>query len=118
MKRTSSAIALVAASILGLTACGGGSDPLASDTASASASSTGGSGQPIVVGGANFSESTLLAEIYAGLGDEQRLVCRQGSLGEPRRGGQDPGQAGISDGAASGRGMLGGTGRQRHGDRG
>ena len=66
MKRTSSAIALVAASILGLTACGGGSDPLASDTASASASSTGGSGQPIVVGGANFSESTLLAEIYAG----------------------------------------------------
>ena len=66
MKRTSSAIALVAASILGLTACGGGSDPLASDTASASASATGGSGAPIVVGGANFSESTLLAEIYAG----------------------------------------------------
>lgn len=65
MKRTSSAIALVAVSILGLTACGGGSDPLASDTASASASA-GGSGQPIVVGGANFSESTLLAEIYAG----------------------------------------------------
>ncbi len=66
MKRTSSAIALVAVSILGLTACGGGSDPLASDTASASASSGGGSGAPIVVGGANFSESTLLAEIYAG----------------------------------------------------
>ena len=66
MKRTSSAIALVAASILGLTACGGGSDPLSSDTASASASASGGSGQPIVVGGANFSESTLLAEIYAG----------------------------------------------------
>ena len=66
MKRTSSAIALVAASILGLTACGGGSDPLASDAATASASATGGSGQPIVVGGANFSESTLLAEIYAG----------------------------------------------------
>ena len=65
MKRTSSAIALVAASILGLTACGGGSDPLASDTASASASASG-SGQPVVVGGANFSESTLLAEIYAG----------------------------------------------------
>lgn len=65
MKRTSSAIALVAASILGLTACGGGSDPLASDPASASASASG-SGQPVVVGGANFSESTLLAEIYAG----------------------------------------------------
>ncbi len=64
MKRTTSAIALLAASILGLTACGSGSDPLASESPAASAS--GGSGQPIVVGGANFSESTLLAEIYAG----------------------------------------------------
>jgi osmoprotectant transport system substrate-binding protein len=67
MKRTTSAVALVAASFLGLTACGGGSDPLASDTSSASSPSDGGgSGEPIVVGGANFSESTLLAEIYAG----------------------------------------------------
>ncbi len=66
MKRTTSAVALVAASILGLTACGGGSDPLSSDTSSASGSAGGGSGGPVVVGGANFSESTLLAEIYAG----------------------------------------------------
>jgi osmoprotectant transport system substrate-binding protein len=65
MKRTTYAVALVAASILGLTACGGGSDPLASDTSSAS-SASGGSSESIVVGGANFSESTLLAEIYAG----------------------------------------------------
>ena len=65
MKRTTSAVALVAASILGLTACGGGSDPLASDTASES-TPAGSGGGPIVVGGANFSESTLLAEIYAG----------------------------------------------------
>ena len=65
MKRTTSAIALVAASILGLTACGGGDDPLASDTASASAPASSGGGS-VVVGGANFSESTLLAEIYAG----------------------------------------------------
>ena len=64
MKRTTSAIALLAASILGLTACGSGSDPLASESPAASASA--GSGEPIVVGGANFSESTLLAEIYAG----------------------------------------------------
>ena len=63
MKRTTSAIALVAASILGLTACGGGSDPLTAET---TAAATGGGGEPIVVGGANFSESTLLAEIYAG----------------------------------------------------
>jgi osmoprotectant transport system substrate-binding protein len=64
MKRTTSALALLAASLLGLTACGSGNDPLASETPAATAS--GGSGQPIVVGGANFSESTLLAEIYAG----------------------------------------------------
>jgi osmoprotectant transport system substrate-binding protein len=64
MKRTTSAIALVAASILGLTACGGGSDPLASEAPASSSAPA--SGAPIVVGGANFSESTLLAEIYAG----------------------------------------------------
>jgi osmoprotectant transport system substrate-binding protein len=64
MKRTTSALALLAASILGLTACGSGNDPLASETPAATTS--GGSGEPIVVGGANFSESTLLAEIYAG----------------------------------------------------
>ena len=64
MKRTTSAVAVLAASILGLTACGGGSDPLSSDTASGG--STAASGGPIVVGGADFSESTLLAEIYAG----------------------------------------------------
>lgn len=64
MKRTTSAIALVAASILGLTACGGGSDPLASEAPASSSAPA--PGDPIVVGGANFSESTLLAEIYAG----------------------------------------------------
>ena len=65
MKRMTSAVALIAASLLGLTACGSSDDPLASSspTGSASASASGG---PIVVGGANFSESTLLAEIYAG----------------------------------------------------
>jgi osmoprotectant transport system substrate-binding protein len=56
--------AALAASMLLLTACGGGGDPLAA----------GGSGQPsagaapsdtIVVGSANFTESQILAEIYA-----------------------------------------------------
>ncbi|WP_377645486.1 glycine betaine ABC transporter substrate-binding protein [Oryzobacter terrae] len=65
MKRRTFATAIAAASILGLTACGGGSDPLASDTSSGTASSAA-PGGAIVVGGANFSESTLLAEIYAG----------------------------------------------------
>ncbi len=66
MKRRTSAVALLAASILGLTACGSSNDPLASSSPAGSASASGGSGGPIVVGGANFSESTLLAEIYAG----------------------------------------------------
>ena len=65
MKRMTSAVALIAASLLGLTACGGSDDPLASSTPTGSASASA-SGGPIVVGGANFSESTLLAEIYAG----------------------------------------------------
>jgi osmoprotectant transport system substrate-binding protein len=64
MKRTTSALAIAAASIIGLTACGGGGDPLASDAPSGSSSA--GSGGAIVVGGADFSESTLLAEVYAG----------------------------------------------------
>lgn len=66
MKRMTSVVAVLAASILGLTACGSSEDPLASSSPTGSASASGGSGQPIVVGGANFSESTLLAEIYAG----------------------------------------------------
>ncbi|MFQ6170744.1 ABC transporter substrate-binding protein [Oryzobacter sp. R7] len=65
MKRRTFATAIAAASIIGLTACGSGGDPLASDTPSGTASAGGGGGS-IVVGGANFSESTLLAEIYAG----------------------------------------------------
>lgn len=65
MKRRTFATAIAAASIIGLTACGSGGDPLASDTPSGTASAGGGGGS-VVVGGANFSESTLLAEIYAG----------------------------------------------------
>jgi osmoprotectant transport system substrate-binding protein len=63
MSRTRAAFtAVAAATALALTACGGGGDPLA----------TGGSGQSggapaetIVVGSANFTESQILAEIYA-----------------------------------------------------
>jgi osmoprotectant transport system substrate-binding protein len=66
MTRITSAVALIAASLLGLTACGSSDDPLASSAPTGSASASGAAGGPIVVGGANFSESTLLAEIYAG----------------------------------------------------
>lgn len=63
MNRTRVALAVtVAAAMLGLAACGSGSsDPLAA-TGSASKAPAG----TIVVGSANFPESALLAEIYAG----------------------------------------------------
>ncbi len=56
------AIALSLSAALGLSACGGGSDPMSST--SEDGGEGGGSG--VVVGSADFSESTLLAHIYAG----------------------------------------------------
>ncbi|MBK6885624.1 MAG: ABC transporter substrate-binding protein [Tetrasphaera sp.] len=51
-----------------LASCGSGGDPLASSSTATSGTSTasGSSAGPIVVGSADFSESQLLAEIYAG----------------------------------------------------
>ena len=64
MKRTTVAIAVAMTTLLGATACGsGGSDPMASGSP---AQSQGGGGGSVVVGSADFSESVLLAEIYAG----------------------------------------------------
>lgn len=63
MKRMTSVLALTTAAILGLSACGGGGDPLASDTPTGTSSAAGGD---IIVGSADFPESELLAEIYAG----------------------------------------------------
>jgi osmoprotectant transport system substrate-binding protein len=63
MKRMTSVLALSTAAILGLSACGGGGDPLASDTPAGTSSAAGGE---IIVGSADFPESELLAEIYAG----------------------------------------------------
>ena len=65
------AVALAGVAMLGLTACGGGSsDPMSSGTSAATGSASGGvsggAGGPIVVGSADFSESVVLAEIYAG----------------------------------------------------
>jgi osmoprotectant transport system substrate-binding protein len=63
MKRTRIAIAVTAAAaMIGVAACGSGSnDPL-----SAGGSPVKAGGSTIVVGSANFPESALLAEIYAG----------------------------------------------------
>ena len=73
MKRTSRSagvLALATAALLTLTACGGGSDPMSTadgDSTATGAETTGsGSDEAVVVGSANFSESILLAHIYAG----------------------------------------------------
>ena len=49
--------------LLALTACGGGSDPLAEDNDAAS----GGSSDTVTVGSADFPESQIIAELYAGV---------------------------------------------------
>ena len=61
MNRTKTPLALaVCAALFSLAACGGGGDPLATDTEREADSGT------IVVGSADFTENVLLAEIYAG----------------------------------------------------
>ncbi len=62
MKRTTVTIAVLAAA-LGLAACGSTSNPLGTGSASSSSSAAGG---VVTVGSADFSESILLADIYAG----------------------------------------------------
>ena len=61
MKRTIVGLVTAAVAVLGLTACGGSSNPLSSG--SGSGSSGGGT---ITIGSGNFAESKLLAEVYAG----------------------------------------------------
>ena len=61
---------LAALALLALTACGGSSNPVATESASAAASgaSSGASGSgagALTIGSANFQENVLLAEIYA-----------------------------------------------------
>lgn len=65
-RRAALTLGLSMASVLALTACGGSSDPLNSSTTSSSATSSTTGATNIVVGSADFSESVLLAEIYAG----------------------------------------------------
>jgi osmoprotectant transport system substrate-binding protein len=55
--------ALLAGLALALTACGGGSDPLSSGSGQTSGAAA--ASDTIVVGSANFTESQILAEIYA-----------------------------------------------------
>jgi osmoprotectant transport system substrate-binding protein len=65
MKRTVVGLVTATVAVLGLTACGGSSDPLSTGSGSGSTGSSG-SSSTITVGSGNFSESQLLAAIYAG----------------------------------------------------
>ncbi len=60
LRRTRSLVAIAAAAVLGLSACGGGDD-----TGSDPLSGGGGDGDTIVVGSANFPENELLMQMYA-----------------------------------------------------
>ena len=60
MKRTVAGLVTAMVAVLGLTACGGGGNPLSSGSSGSQSPS-----DTITVGSANFPESQLLAEIYA-----------------------------------------------------
>lgn len=68
--RSAGVLALATAALLTLTACGGSGDPLSTETTGDSTATdeatAGGDVESVVVGSANFSESVLLAHIYAG----------------------------------------------------
>jgi osmoprotectant transport system substrate-binding protein len=64
--KKSIATAGLAVAALVLAACGGGGDPLGqASSAAPSGSSSGSASGPIVVGSANFTESSVIAEIYS-----------------------------------------------------
>ena len=56
--------AVTATAVFALTACGGGSDPLAENSGDAA---SGGSSDAVTVGSADFPESQVIAELYAGV---------------------------------------------------
>jgi osmoprotectant transport system substrate-binding protein len=61
MRRVLATLAATAVVALTLSACGGGADPLGNSTGGGSSAPSG----TVRIGSANFTESTLLAEIYA-----------------------------------------------------
>ncbi len=64
--RRTLAAALVGVAATSMTACGANTDPMGSDSAAPSGSGSAAGGAAVVVGSANFTESEVLAELYAG----------------------------------------------------
>lgn len=64
--RRTLAAALVGVAATSLAACGGSSDPMSTSSAAPSGSGSQAGGEAVVVGSANFTESEVLAELYAG----------------------------------------------------
>jgi osmoprotectant transport system substrate-binding protein len=63
-RRTFGGLAAAVGLAVALSACGGSSDPLA--TSPATGAATSGTGAALVVGSADFTESQIIAEVYAG----------------------------------------------------
>ncbi len=85
-----SLIATAAVSVLALAGCGGDSDPLAAEP-----DDSDGGGQTVVVGSANFPESVLLMEIYAGALDDAGIETET----RPNIGAREVYIKGIEDGS-------------------
>lgn len=67
MRRSAFTVIATMAAVTGLSACGSSGDPLGTSSASSAASGSGtAAAQSVIVGSADFSESVLLAQIYAG----------------------------------------------------
>ena len=99
MRRSLTSLALALPLTLGLAACGGGGDPMDTDTGGEDAAEESGEGSEgggsITVGSANFPENELLAEIYAAaLSDAGVEVDTQLNIGS-----REAYIAGIEDGS-------------------
>ena len=87
-------VAMLAGFALALTACGGGSDPLSSGSGQTSGAAA--PSDTIVVGSANFTESQILAEIYAQALAAKGVNGREAAQ-HRQPGGLHPGPAGRVD---------------------
>jgi osmoprotectant transport system substrate-binding protein len=90
MKRFPALTSLATVAVLGLAGCGGGEDPLATEPEEEQTTTAS-----LVVGSANFPESVLLAEIYAGALEGAGLSAET----RPNIGSREAYIAGLQDGS-------------------